>query len=548
MQDSPSSFVVSGNIVDVISGHIVGGTVEVRDGRVYRVTPDDRRHDTFLMPGFVDAHIHVESSMLPPAEFARLAVVQGTVATVSDPHEIANVLGLAGVRYMIGSGRAAPFTFCFGAPSCVPATAFETAGATLDAAAVESLFRDDAIGYLSEVMNVPGVINGDADLLAKIAAAKRLGKPIDGHAPGLRGHDCEKYFATGITTDHECFTYEEAAEKLGHGVKILIREGSAARNFDALYRLLGEHPDRCMLCSDDKHPNDLEAGHINALAARAVGRGIDPVGVLRAACVNPVEHYRLRTGLLRAGDRADFIEVADLRTFRVMRTWIAGRLVAQDGQPLIDHVSSPIVNRFGAPPTRPDDFTVRATGGEWVQVIEVIDGQLVTRRSRQRVTLRDGRAIADPARDLLKIAVVNRYLPAPPAVGFIRGFGLKRGAIASSVAHDSHNVVAIAADDQSLCRAVNDIIAHRGGLSVVTGEDAAESLPLPIAGLMSDRDGRDVARRYAALDRLAKDLGSPLRAPFMSLSFMALLVIPELKMSDRGLFDGVNWRFVDVIE
>lgn len=544
---SQPPFTASGNIVDLHVGRIYPGTVEVRDGVIARITPDSNRYDTYLLPGFVDAHIHVESSMLPPSEFARVAVTHGTVATVSDPHEIANVLGVAGVRYMIDDGLRVPFHFCVGAPSCVPATTFETAGARLDAAAVEELLSDDQVAYLSEVMNVPGVLNGDPDLLAKLAAAKRLGKPIDGHAPGLRGDAARAYFAAGISTDHECFALDEALEKIGLGVKILIREGSAARNFEALHPLLRDHADRCMLCSDDKHPNDLERGHVNALVARAVAAGLPVMNALRAACVNPVEHYRLPTGLLRRGDRADFIEVGDLRTFGVRRTWIAGQLVARDGATLIRRTATSTPNQFHASPKSPADFAVPGRG-EHVNAIVPADGQLITRRVRERATLEDGHAIADPARDLLKIAVVNRYRgDAPPAVGFIRNVGLKRGAIASSVAHDSHNVVAVGASDEELARAVNEVIRHRGGLAVAT-PDSVESLPLPIAGLMSDQPAPEVARRYAALDARAKQLGCTLAAPFMTLSFMALLVIPELKLSDKGLFDGVAWRLIDVSE
>lgn len=544
MPESPPpspSFTVSGNVVDLTANRIYAGTIEVVGGVIARITPDSGRYDTYLLPGFVDAHIHVESSMLPPSEFARVAVTHGTVATVSDPHEIANVLGVAGVRYMIEDGLRVPFHFCVGAPSCVPATTFETAGATLDAHAVADLLAGEHVAYLSEVMNVPGVLNGDADLLAKLAAAKRLGKPIDGHAPGLRGEACRAYFAAGITTDHECFTLDEGIEKVGLGVRILIREGSAARNFEALYPLLRDHAERCMLCSDDKHPNDFERGHINKLVARAVAGGIPVMNALRAACLNPVEHYRLPTGLLRAGDRADFIEVGDLRAFDVKRTWIAGQLAARDG---VSPAATP--NRFHASPKEAADFAVPARG-DFVNVIEPADGQLITRRRQERATIRDGCAVADAGRGLLKIAVVNRYADARPAAAFIRNVGLKRGAIASSVAHDSHNIVAVGATDEDLARAVNEVIRHRGGLAVATA-DSVESLPLPIAGLMSDLPASDVARRYAALDARAKALGCTLAAPFMTLSFMALLVIPEVKLSDKGLFDGVGWRFIDVSE
>ncbi|HEY7119754.1 MAG TPA: adenine deaminase [Tepidisphaeraceae bacterium] len=540
------AFALSGNVVDILGRRVFPATIAVVGDRIAGVTPDTARYDTFLLPGFVDAHIHVESSMLPPAEFARMAVVHGTVATASDPHEIANVLGIEGVRYMIDSAGSAALHVCLGAPSCVPATSFETAGGRLDAAAVEALLADPRIGYLSEVMNVPGVLAGDGDLVAKIAAAKRANKPIDGHAPGLRGADCRRYFAAGISTDHECFTYEEAKEKIECGVKILIREGSAARNFQALYPLLDEHPDQCMLCSDDQHPNDLERGHINTLVARAVERGIDPFNALRAACVNPVLHYGLPVGLLRPGDPADLIEVADLTSFRVLRTWRRGRLVARDGETLIPRTPAARINRFESRPRRTEDFAIRARGDS-IRVIGAADGQLVTRELRERPTVRDALAQADPDRDLLKIAVVNRYADAPPAVGFVRGFGLRRGAIASSVAHDSHNVVAVGASDADLAQAVNQVIRDRGGLAVVDGNGVG-SLPLPIAGLMSDADGYEVARDYASLDRRAKDLGSRLGAPFMTLSFMALLVIPELKLSDRGLFDATCWRLITPFE
>jgi adenine deaminase len=537
------SFTVGGNIVDVVNRRMFAGVVHVRDGRIERIVPDSNAYDTFLMPGFIDSHIHVESSMLPPPEFARMAVVHGTVAAVTDPHEIANVLGVEGVRYMIESGGGVPFHFCSGCPSCVPATEFETAGDWLGAATVAQLLEDPEIGHLSEMMNWPGVIQGDTQVMAKIAAARRLNKPIDGHLPGIRGEAARKYFAAGISTDHECVDYDEAKAKIGMGVKILIREGSAARNLDALCPLIDQFPDQCMLCSDDKHPNDLDRGHINQLVSRAVERGVDVMNALRAACLNPLVHYKLKSGLLREGDSADFIEVQDLRRFAVRRTWVKGQLVARDGRSLTAHSQPVVINRFAASPTRVADFGLRAQG-TLVHVIEARDGQLVTGRGSEPARIQGDLAVADPARDLLKIAVVNRYADAPPALGFVRGFGLRTGAIASSVAHDSHNIVAVGTSDEAICSAVNEIIRHRGGLCVASGE-SVDLLPLPIAGLMSDDDGYDVARRYAALDRRAKELGSALRAPFMTLSFMALLVIPELKMSDRGLFDGLEWRLMD---
>ena len=534
---------ISGRIVDVLNRTEYPGTIDVAGGVIRRITRDARvqgRH--LLMPGFVDAHIHIESSLLPPAEFARHAVVHGTVATVSDPHEIANVLGAAGVRYMIADSRRTPFKFNFGAPSCVPATTFETAGAALDAAAVGRLLALPAVRFLAEVMNFPGVLNGDPQLLAMIAAAQKLGKPVDGHAPGLRGRTATRYAAAGITTDHECFTLAEAKDKLAAGMRILIREGSAARNFAALAPLLKTHAARCMFCCDDLHPDLLMVRHLDEHVRRALALGVDRFDVLACASVNPVRHYGLAVGLLREGDPADFIEVEGWRDFRVRRTWLAGWLVAAGGRSLLPRQPSRVVNQFRARPRRPEDFAVAAGKGK-LNVIEALNGQLITRHRRMRAKIVAGCVAADPARDMLKIAVVNRYARAAPvAVGFVRGFGLCTGALASSVAHDSHNIVAVGADDASLAAAVNLVIAHRGGISAVA-KGRRVVLPLPIAGLMSDLDGRTVARRYTALDGLAKQLGSRLDAPFMTLSFMALLVIPDLKLSDRGLFSASRWNF-----
>ncbi|HTL67040.1 MAG TPA: adenine deaminase [Lacunisphaera sp.] len=554
---------LAGNIVDLHARRIYPGVVEWRGGRIVRLlaTPG-RRYRHFIAPGFVDAHIHIESSMLPPAEFARWAVVHGTVATVSDPHEIANVLGVAGVDYMVRDGGRTPFKFNFGAPSCVPATAFETAGATLDAPAVTRLLARPEIKYLSEVMNFPGVLARDPSLLAMIRAARRRGKPVDGHAPGLRGRAAARYAAAGITTDHECFTLAEARDKLAAGMRILIREGSAARNFAALAPLLRSEAARCMFCCDDLHPDLLMQRHLDEHVRRALRGGADRFEVLRCASVNPVEHYQLDVGLLRVGDPADFIVFEGWTDLRVRRTYLGGELVARDGRSLLPRLKSKAPNKFRAAPRHMEDFVVRVerrvaspfTGGAEPSprpagnIIEAINGQLVTRHRRVRVRAVDGVLRADPQRDLLKLAVVNRYARrAPAALALIRGFGLRRGAIASSVAHDSHNIVAVGADDASLCAAVNLVIKHRGGISVAAGRRRAV-LPLPIAGLMSDADGRAVARRYAALDALAKKLGSKLDAPFMTLAFMALLVIPDLKLSDRGLFSAARWDFVPLVE
>ena len=539
---NPLSFDISGQTVDVLNRRIYPATIQIEQGRIASITEIGDAPPTFLMPGFVDAHVHIESSMLVPSEFARAAVVHGTVATVSDPHEIGNVLGVAGVHYMLDNAAEVPLKFYFGAPSCVPATPFETAGDQITVDEVITLLDDPRIGYLSEMMNFPGVLQGDAEVMAKIDAARERGKPIDGHAPGLHGEEARVYFAAGITTDHECFTKAEALDKIACGTKISIREGSAARNFDALCSLLDEHPDQCMLCSDDKHPDELLLGHINALVRRAVERGLDLMNVLRSACVNPVLHYGLDVGLLREGDPADFIEVHNLDDFRVLRTFIDGRLVAERGETKIERIEPVVVNRFHGSTRSVEEFRIEAQSSR-INAIEAIDGQLITKCRVVDARVVDGQAVSDPERNLLKMVVVNRYEPAPPAVAFVQNFGLTRGAIASSVAHDSHNVIAVGASDEDLCKAVNLVLQAGGGLSLAEGKQRMV-LSLPVAGLMSTATCREVGVAYASIDGLVKQLGSKLRSPFMTLSFMALLVIPEIKLSDKGLFDGNRFEFM----
>lgn len=537
-----SLFSVRANLVDIPARRIFPAEVTVVDGCVASIAEFAGQVEGYLLPGFIDAHVHVESSMLIPSEFARLAVTHGTVGTVSDPHEIANVLGVEGVEFMIANGKEVPFHFFFGAPSCVPATSYETAGAHIDAEAIGRLLANPDIGYLAEMMNFPGVLNSDAEVLAKIAHAHRLGKPVDGHAPGLKGELAKRYIAAGISTDHECFTREEALDKLAYGMKILIREGSAAKNFEALIGLMHDHAEDLMFCSDDKHPDSLVLGHINDLCARAVGLGHDVFNVLRAACLNPIEHYKMPVGQLRVGDAADLILVDDLKTFRVKRTWVQGQLVAEEGRSLIASVPSTRPNTFACSRKGPDQFRFAATNGDLL-VIEALDGQLITPKKWMPPTVHGDECIADTGKDLLKIAVVNRYHDTLPAVGWITNFGLKRGAIAGSVAHDSHNIVAVGTNDEDLCAAINQVIDERGGISLADGKHH-RVLPLPVAGIMSDADAHTVADAYAAIDREAKDLGSTLSAPYMTLSFMALLVIPHLKMSDRGLFDGDTFKLV----
>jgi len=540
-----ASGTLSGLIIDIHSRRSFPGVVSWSDGIVTSVTErSDVDTSRAILPGFVDAHVHVESSMVVPSEFARLAVVHGTVATVSDPHEIANVCGIEGVHYMLENASGVPFTFAFGAPSCVPATTFETAGATITADDIRTLFADPRVPYLSEMMNFPGVLHGDATVMAKLEVARQCGRPIDGHAPGLRGADAAAYAAHGISTDHECFTLDEALDKIAAGMWILIREGSAARNFDALHTLLATHPTKVMFCSDDMHPDSLVLGHINLLVRKALALGYSLFDVLRAACLHPVLHYKLPVGLLRVGDTADFI-VADANDpSTVYATYVKGHCVAADGQTLIARKPIEVINRFEATPISAADISIPALGSS-VRVIEALDGQLVTNEVVAPALLQNGHWVSDVKTDTLKIVVVNRYTLAPAATGFIRNMGLRRGAIASSVAHDSHNVIAVGATDSDIVRAVNAVIAARGGVAVVDG-DFVDVVPLPVAGLMSTDDGYLVAKHYANVDRAAKDLGTLLRAPFMTLSFMALLVIPALKISDRGLFDGERFCFVDV--
>ncbi len=537
-------FSLEGQIVDIEGRRTFAGKVEVEKGKIKAIIPLPSAPQHYLLPGFVDAHIHIESSLLVPSEFARLAVPFGTVATVSDPHEIGNVLGIDGVKYMIEDGEKVNFKFNFGAPSCVPATPFETAGAEIDTAGVEELLADPRVKYLAEMMNWPGVLHDDPVVMCKIAAAKKAGKPVDGHAPGLKGEEARQYIEKGMSTDHECFTREEALDKLNHGMFVQIREGSAARNFAALYELLADYPLQMMLCSDDKHPDSLIEGHIDVLVRRAVANGIDVFNVLQAACVNPVKHYTLDVGLLKEGDPADFIVVNNLQEFKVAQTYINGQLVADKGQPLIGQVPSAIVNQFNISPKIAADFALPAKSAR-INVIEAFDGELVTRHGTATVKTADGMAVSDPENDILKLAVINRYYDAPPAVGFIKNFGLKEGAIASSVGHDSHNITVVGVDDAAIARAVNLIIEQKGGLSAVCKAEEL-ILPLPVAGLMANRDGYAVAADYIKIDRLSKAMGSSLRAPFMTLSFMALLVIPAVKLSDKGLFDGHKFTFMDV--
>jgi adenine deaminase len=535
---------IQGQIVDIQNRRIYAGEITVENGKIISIIEKDHDVQHYIMPGFIDAHIHIESSMLVPSEFAKIAVLHGTVATISDPHEIANVLGTAGVYYMIENGKKAPLKFHFGAPSCVPATIFESAGAVVDSEGIKELMASPDIYYLAEMMNYPGVLFDDAEVLKKIEWAKYFNKPVDGHVPGLRGESIRKYISAGISTDHECFTFEEAEEKLSLGMKVLIREGSAAKNFEALIDLLPENYENMMFCSDDKHPDDLIVGHINLLCARAVAKGIDVFKILQAACVNPVNHYKMNVGLLKENDAADFIVVEDLVDFKVKQTYINGELVAENGESFVKHIPFETPNNFNITSKQISDFQVLGKGTK-IRVIEALEGQLITNEIHHKSLIVDGKIVSDTENDILKMAVVNRYENTKPAIAFIKNFGLKKGAIASSVAHDCHNIVVVGTSDEEICNAVNLIIENRGGFCAVNGSEN-KMLPLPVAGIMSDKNGWETGKLYQEIDAMAKELGSNLKAPFMTLSFMALLVIPDLKLSDKGLFSGNTFSFVDL--
>ncbi len=537
--------IYKGHIVDVVANKIFKGEIHINGSKISAVIPNEKiTESNYILPGLIDAHIHIESSMLIPSEFARLASIHGTVATVSDPHEIANVLGIEGVKFMIENGKKVPFKFYFGAPSCVPATPFESSGASLGTQEVDELLQMKEIKYLAEMMNFPGVLNKDSEVMAKIASAKKYQKPIDGHAPGLKGSDARLYAQAGISTDHECFTTAEAVDKMKEGMFVQIREGSAAKNFESLIELMADNSDKIMMCSDDKHPNDLESGHINQMIKRALGKGFDLLTILKSCTLNPIKHYKLDVGMLQVGDDADFIIIDNPANFNVLNTFVKGQLIAKNGETLIDSVQEKSPNIFIANPLVLSDLIVKPKSGK-LNIIEAADGQLITGTSLSSPLIEKNNVISNIQNDVLKIVVLNRYKESKPAIGFIRGFGFKKGAIASSVAHDSHNIIAVGTSDTELLEAINLIINEKGGISWTQAKDKTV-LPLPVAGIMSNKDGFEIAALYDEIDKKAKTLGGSLKAPFMTLSFMALLVIPELKLSDKGLFDGNTFSFTEL--
>ena len=533
-----------GQIVDIGNQRIFKGEITFENGVITSIIEKNHDVNQFIMPGFIDAHIHIESSMLVPSEFAKLAVAHGTIATISDPHEIANVMGLEGVNFMIENGKNTPFKFYFGAPSCVPATDYESSGASINSDAIKALLAKDDIKYLSEMMNYPGVLNKDKEVMQKLAWAKLFNKPVDGHAPGLRGESLTTYIQSGMSTDHECFSFEEGLEKLEKGMKILVREGSAAKNFEALISLLPQYYENMMFCSDDKHPDDLILGHINDLCSRAIKKGMDIFKVLQVACINPINHYNLDVGQLRVGDSADFLVVKDLNDFQTIRTYISGNKLFDNGATFLNPVYFKVINNFNISPKEISDFSYKSNASK-IKVIEAYNGELVTGTSIENSTIINGNLISNTEIDVLKIAVVNRYNDQKPAISFIKNFGLKEGAIASSVGHDSHNIVVVGVTDEDVCKAVNLLVKYKGGICALSSTKEM-ILPLPIAGIMSDQEGRIVADKYAQIDTFSKELGSTLEAPFMTLSFMALLVIPSLKLSDKGLFDVQNFSFTSL--
>lgn len=537
---------ISGNIVDPLNDTIYSGTIEIADNRIIDIKKNSQSYPHFIIPGFIDSHIHIESSMLTPYEFARLAMQHGTIAALADPHEIANILGIAGINYMIENGSLSPFKFYWGASSCVPATPFETSGSKIDSHQISELLERPDIKFLSEVMNVQDVINNKPEVMAKIALAKKYGKKIDGHAPGLLGPDLKKYINAGITTDHESTTLEEALEKINFGMKILIRQGSAAKNFEALMPLIEKYPTECMLCSDDKHPNDLLQGHVNELVKLGLKNNILVMKLLYAASVTPVKHYNLDVGLLQIGDPADFLLVNNMQDLTILETYINGDIVSDKGIALLPEYKPIIINNFQANKKIISDFKIAPKPGK-ICVIKAINGQIYTDKLLVEPKIVENNIVSNIEQDILKLAVINRYTNAAPALGFIKNFNLKRGAIASSVAHDSHNIIAVGTSDKELCRAINLIIEYKGGICAVD-QDAEFIFPLPIAGLMSDQQALEAASQYSFLNNMAKTLGSDLNAPFMTLSFMALLVIPKLKLSDKGLFDSEQFEFVDLFE
>ncbi|MFH2142342.1 MAG: adenine deaminase [Bacteroidota bacterium] len=535
---------ISGNIVDVTRKEIYYGSFEIKSGRISRLTKisSEKKNKYYLMPGFVNSHIHIESTMLSPAEYARCVIRFGSVAAICDPHEIANVLGVYGIDFMIENGKNVPFKFYYGVPSCVPATEYETSGFELNAEVIKSLLKNDDISFLAEVMNYPAVLNNDKEIYEKINAAHHYKKPVDGHAPGLSGKDLYKYSNAGITTDHECFSYDEALEKIKAGIKIQIREGSAAKNFNALYKLIDQFPDEVMICTDDSHPDDLQKGHLNIILKQGINKNLNIFNLLKTVTVNPIKHYNLNVGLLNEGDPADFIEVDNLKELNVTKTYIRGKLLFNGKKVFFPESKMLSINNFNRSKISDKDIQL-SSNEKFTSTIGVIDGELITKHFMFKLNKINNYLQPDITNDVLKIVIANRYNDAKPSVGFIHNFGLIRGAIASTIAHDSHNIIAVGVSDEMIVKAINRLVETKGGI-VACDETEIVELSLEIAGLMTNEKIEVVSQKYISINKKAKELGSQLKAPFMTLSFMSLLVIPELKLSDKGLFDVTKFKFI----
>ncbi len=542
---SEHNYSIAGNIVDVVNQRIYQGTIKVSNGFIVEIIEESVADSQYIIPGLIDAHVHIESSMVTPARFAQKAVVHGTVATVSDPHEIANVLGIDGVKFMIDNGKQTPFKFFFGAPSCVPATSFESAGAVIDSKQIIELLEMKDIYYLAEMMNFPGVIFDDEEVWAKLNAAKANNKPVDGHAPGIQGEELKKYASGGISTDHECMNIAEALDKIGNHIKVQIREGSAAKNFDDLLPLIHTHPEMIMFCSDDKHPDELAQGHINQLVKRALAKGYNILDVLTICSKNIIDHYHLPVGLIQKGDFADFVIIDNFESFNILSTFINGIKVAEKGKCLFEVLPLEVTpNNFNAELITKKAIEV-ADKNRSIKVIEVEDGQLFTKSSIAKLIGQNGTLQSDTSQDILKLVVYNRYQKADPAVAFIRGFGLKSGALASSIAHDSHNIVAVGVSDEDIVNAINQVVTCKGGIATCSHSEKIV-LPLPVAGIMSNETVDKIGEKYLHLNQIAQTFGTSLSAPFMTLAFMSLLVIPELKLGDKGLFNGNTFEFTSL--
>ncbi|HDR52384.1 MAG TPA: adenine deaminase [Mariniphaga anaerophila] len=537
---------IDGLIIDVVQKKIFPGRLEIKDRKIHKVQPLNDAPQKYILPGFIDSHVHIESSMVLPSRFAEVAVSHGTLATVSDPHEIANVMGIDGINFMIEDGKRVPFRFYFGAPSCVPATPFDHSGSVIGSEEVKHLLSRDDIYYLSEMMNFPGVVNKQDDIIKKLSFAKMLNKPVDGHAPGLTGEDLEKYIGEGISTDHESYSLEEAREKIQKGMMIQIRNGSAALNFDALHPLIGEFPEKIMFCTDDCHPNDLINGHINKMVKMAISKGYDLFDVLRAASYVPNRHYNLNIGMLQTGDSADFIVVDNLEALNVEEVWNNGEIIFRNRTYQWKRPDATAVNNFIKRRIQKRDIEIRSSSkSRTIKVIQALDGELITNSFSSKMNITDGKIEADPSNDILKIVVINRYSKRKPAIGFIKGFGLKEGAIAGSIAHDSHNLIAVGVQDSDIVAVLNKLMETGGGIIAKKGNHIV-NLSLPVAGLMSLDAVKDVALKYQKLNKLAWESGSSLKAPFMTLAFMSLLVIPELKIGDKGLFNVNDFAYTSL--